>query len=150
MKISCFERKSQIWGLAAAKQLLNFWPKSHAEGQATELPIKNACTVAQRNLWYFCRLCRLLRLFWCILKRYGAVILLKVQIIPSSRGYASCWDVSWRVTNLSEIITNLFCVFCFYYYYYFAELSLVSEKQWFSTKPCFGWVCVCWLLWWHF
>ena len=38
--ISCFERKSPIWGWAVAKELLNFWPKSQAEDWATEFSIK--------------------------------------------------------------------------------------------------------------
>ena len=30
-EISCFERKSPIWGWTVAEELLNFWPKSQAE-----------------------------------------------------------------------------------------------------------------------
>ena len=32
VKITCFERKSRIWGWAVAKELLNLWAKSQAEG----------------------------------------------------------------------------------------------------------------------
>ena len=33
-------KESQIWGWAVTNELLNFWPKSQAEGLAAELPIK--------------------------------------------------------------------------------------------------------------